>query len=365
MKALNYLIVIAVVVGLYSCKNGGNPKFITQINADGTCSKTIETTGDSAFMVGDTSKNPFDIDLDSTWEISWKYKTPEYSTNWPLKSWTWDTTSKEPLNVRAVRKYKSVEEMAASFKLSKKHEWRNITPAYSLNKKFRWFYTYYTYTELYPKLKTLDRIPFDKYLTKQEAEFWFNGNLDLIKGMNGIEIKDEAEKVEGKFNLWFGHNLIDLEYDIFIEKFDSIKGLEIDKQKFISSKDAVIQSCLDNISKEDELEVYLDKYFKTKAFSNYTEKQGIIKESTEKILGGFINYFDSSIDYNLLMPGKIIKTENLVNHGDTLSINLTAYRMVYSDFKISATSRKPNIWAFIVSGLIVLLAVGSMFVKKG
>jgi hypothetical protein len=356
------------MVILVSCKEGGNPKFITQINADGTCSKIIETTADSAFIVGDTSKNPFDIDLDSTWEVSWRYKTSEYSTTWPLKSWTWDTTSKEPLNAKAVQNYKSVEDMASSFKLSKKHKWRNIKPTYSFNKKFRWFYTYYTYSELYPKLKTLDRIPFDKYFTRTEAEFWFNGNLDLVKGMNGMEIKDEATKVESKFNQWFFHNVLDEQFDIYVEKFDSIKGLKIDKQKFISKKDSIIQLCLnkiDNDLKDLELDDYLDKFFNTKAFTRYSEEnKETLKARENMILGAFIDYFDPSIDYNLLMPGKIMKTENMVNHGDTLSINLTAYRMTYSDFTISATSRKSNTWAFIVTGLIVLLALGSLFVKN-
>jgi LPXTG-motif cell wall-anchored protein len=43
---------------------------------------------------------------------------------------------------------------------------------------------------------------------------------------------------------------------------------------------------------------------------------------------------------------------------------LTAYRMSYSDYEIGAKSRKTNNWAFIVSGIIVLAAIGSFFFKK-
>jgi hypothetical protein len=64
-----------------------------------------------------------------------------------------------------------------------------------------------------------------------------------------------------------------------------------------------------------------------------------------------------------LLPGKITDPQNAVVHGDTLIWKLTAYRMVYSDYEIEAQSRKANIWAFIFSGLIVIIAAGSYFIK--
>jgi hypothetical protein len=65
------------------------------------------------------------------------------------------------------------------------------------------------------------------------------------------------------------------------------------------------------------------------------------------------------------MPGKILEANNAINHGDTLKFNLDAYRMTYKDYEIKATSRKTNTWAFWVTGIIVLLSVGSLFVRKG
>jgi hypothetical protein len=34
---------------------------------------------------------------------------------------------------------------------------------------------------------------------------------------------------------------------------------------------------------------------------------------------------------------------------------------VFSDYEISAQSRKANVWAFILSGLIAVFAIGSYF----
>jgi hypothetical protein len=76
-----------------------------------------------------------------------------------------------------------------------------------------------------------------------------------------------------------------------------------------------------------------------------------------------IRYFFKAINYKLIMPGKVFPPENVIKQGDTLNWSLTAYRLVPEDFVIEATSRKANIWAWIVSALIILLAAGSIFYK--
>jgi len=76
-------------------------------------------------------------------------------------------------------------------------------------------------------------------------------------------------------------------------------------------------------------------------------------------------YFVGSMTYKLMMPGNILQPSDAVIHGDTLSWRLTAYRMIPSDYIITAQSRQANIWAFILTGMIMLAAVGSFFWKPG
>lgn len=233
MKNLKFLLWFTMAIFLFSCKDSKDPKYLTVINSDGSCYKVIESIADSAFIVGDTSKsNPLGVHLDSAWSISWRYITPEYKNNWPLKRWEWDTTRKhEQLMVKARRNYSSVEEMSQSFRFSHDHNWRSIVPRLKLDKKFRWFYTYFTYSELYPKIKTFDKIPFEKHLTKAEAEFWFNGNPELIKGMNGIEIKEEAKRVEDNFNLWLEHNIWEEELTVLLANYHLLKNPPVTRER--------------------------------------------------------------------------------------------------------------------------------------
>lgn len=368
MKTLKYLVLFLMVSILSTCDD--KPKYLTVINPDGSCYKLIEAWADSAFMVGDTLKsNPFGVDLDSTWKISWSYITPEFKTNWPLKSWNWDTAHKETgVKVRALKRYNSIEEMAKTFRFHKDHEWRSIQPKYDFDKKFRWFYTYYSYSELYPKIKTFDKIPLEKYLTKTEAEFWFNGNAGFIKGMNGIEIKDEADRVEENFNKWFEHNIWEEEMNVLLKNYHLLEKPPVTKNELISVKDSFFLQFHNKQKDKDQdhdFSRFLDEQYKTKVFSELYNREGNpLKTYEDSLDDSFMDYYERSIDYNLLMPGKLLQYENAINHGDTLKFNLDAYRMTYKDYEIKATSRKTNTWAFWVTGIMVLLAIGSYFVKK-
>ncbi len=72
-----------------------------------------------------------------------------------------------------------------------------------------------------------------------------------------------------------------------------------------------------------------------------------------------MKYFEKEFAYKLILPGKIIQPNNAIVQGDTLVWKLSAYRLIPADYVIEAQSRKANIWAFLLTGVIVLLAVGS------
>lgn len=369
MKPKTLLTVLVISILAFSCTH--DDEMLTVINPDGSIYRKFVNTADSAFMNGDTAKsNPFPVDLDSGWKISWSYLTPEIHTNWPVKNWKWDKNdTAKKLIVTARHDFINATEMSNKFSFSKSHEWHNLKSTCVLDKKFRWFYTYYTYKETYPKIKTFDNVPFSKYLTNDEASFWFTGKPDLLKGMNGIEVREYIGDLENKYNSWFGHNLWNVEYKILLANYDLLDPKPVSKKHLEQARDSVFAKNMSfNNHGEMELEMNqcLDKYFKTTAFSRFWTKEGNPMKKFEDNLDSlqFIEYFTKSVNYKMLLPGKITEPENALVHGDTLVWKLTAYRMVYSDYEIKAQSRKANIWTFFVSGLIILIAVGSYFIKQ-
>jgi hypothetical protein len=364
---LKFLIpILTICILAVSCTN--QDEMLTVIKPDGTCYREFTHTVDSLFMNGHTAKNnPFPVDLDSGWKISWAYLTPEIHTNWPVKNWKWnagDTTKK--ISVTARRNYSDAKEMGEKFRFKKSDEWHKFRTTSSLEKKFRWFYTYYNYKEVYPKIKTFDAVPFSKYMTNDEASFWFSGQPDLLKGMNGVEIREYIGDLENKYNSWFGHNLWNVEFKTLLANYDLLDPKPVSKNRLEQARDSAFKKNM-TFNKNGEMELEMDKcldnYFKTTAFSALWNKKASPMKKFEDDLDSldFINYFTKSVDYKLMLPGKVTEQGNAAFRGDTLVWRLTAYRMVFSDYEISAQSRKANVWAFILSGLIAVFAIGSYF----
>jgi hypothetical protein len=319
-------------------------------------------------MVGDTAKsNPFPVDLDKSWKISWLNKQLKEQTVWPVKNWLRDTSEKGTGTfATARREFKSVKEMNDDFRFKKSHHWSQIKATNSLEKKFRWFYTYYTYKEVYPRIKSFDKIPFDKYMTKEEVEFWFTGKPDLLKGMNGLEIREFVGGIENKYNIWLAHNIWDVEYEEFLKKYDSLEDKPVSAGRLALVRDSIFNKYYKSADSEKQdlnMEVSLNKYFNTTKFSPLwaTNTSPMKKFEQNSYNLEFLDLFGEAFNYKLIMPGKIINPGNAIMHGDTLIWKLDTYRMVPENYEFVAKSRKANTWVFILSALILVLVVSSYF----
>jgi len=254
--------------------------------------------------------------------------------------------------------------MSVRFKLKPSYKWSKMKVKYSLEKRFRWFYTYYSYRETYPKIKTGFELPIEKYMTKDEALFWFTGKPNMLQGMNGVEIRSYVGGLEDKYNKWFAHNNWNKEYKVLIDNYDQINIRPVTKERLELMRDTLFNSC-DKDLPDFKMEKSLNKYFKTTVFSVLWKGENSPMKKIESELNNrdFIEYFPEEFNYRLIMPGKTTPPGDAVMQGDTILWKLTAYRMVPNDFTIEAQSRKANIWAFILTGLILIIAIGSFFWK--
>jgi len=376
IKFLFYFSVLFVL----SCTESTN--MLTVIKSDGSCYREFNSKVNQAFLQGDTTSklNPFPVDINSNWIVSWKFRDSNWFTEFPaskskidsivksIKSKSKPTVGGEQKSddfyVHTRRNYASIEDMAANFKLKKSHKWSEMKVKYTLEKKFRWFYTYYIYRETYPKIKSNFDIPIDKYMSNEEALFWFTGKPDILKGMNGIEIREYVGSLENKYNKWITYNSWNLEYNVLLKNYSKIKKQPVSIVRLEMLKDTIFDSKVKD-AEEYSMEKVLNNYFKTNVFSIlWNEKDSQLKKFEKDFdEQDFMRFFTESFNYRLIMPGKIISPNDAVMSGDTVTIKLTAYRMVPSDYKIEVQSRKVNIWAFILSGIILLVAAGSFIWK--
>lgn len=360
---------------LASCAD--NSEMLTVIRPNGSCYREFTENVKPSFLTGDSiDENKFPVDVDSLSNIRWKCNDSEWICQFPVsknfldsivKNNPKDSLSKGKENsFTAILRldFASVKEMHEKFKMKKSHEWSKMKVNHALEKKFRWFYTYYKYSETYPQLKTDFKIPIDKYMTNDEASFWFTGQPNIVQGMNGIEIREFVGKLEDAYNIWYGLNVWSNEFDVLVKNYDKIEIKPVSVERLKELRDTIFFS----IKEKDKYEMkdVLNQYFKTTAFSPLWQGDSSVMRKYEKGAENqeYMSYFSKDFNYKLIMPGKIISAINAVQHSDTLSWKLTAYRMAVSDYTIEAQSRKSNIWAFIVTGLILILAVGS-FLWKG
>ena len=63
-----------------------------------------------------------------------------------------------------------------------------LKPSENLDKRFRWFYTYYDYSAEFEGLKDMLPLPFEGYLTDEQLELFFRG-ANPPEGWNGVCIR--------------------------------------------------------------------------------------------------------------------------------------------------------------------------------
>jgi hypothetical protein len=362
---LQLLCALFILCFAVSCSHTGETIF-TKVNPDGTCYREISAQADSAFLVGDTAKNnPFSIQWDSSWDISWQFEGQTKQFNWPLKTWIPDTSLKHtPIWATITKKYSSIAEMSDKFRFHD-GQWDSIYSNAHLSKRFRWFVTYYDYSEVFPKLKNIEQVPIGNYLSTDEIRLFFQGgSTTLLNGMNGLEMKDFLDNLDKRKDEWLFRNVFEKQFDVICANLHLIKGKPIHLNQLMTVKDTILKNYQDSgYNSKEEVYIKLDFHFKTRQFSELCMKNekvfNELKQSAE-----FTNYFQNEYNYKLLLPGTIIASNGIYAGNDTLSWKINAYRFAFMDYAMVAKSRVINIWAFGITFLFISVLIGGYVYKK-
>ena len=111
----------------------------------------------------------------------------------------------------------------------------------------------------------------------------------------------------------------------------------------------------------------LKKYFKSDAYSIFYDSNDDIKDEYEDEYMGYSSFVDLYYlitPYNLKMPGRVIETGRGTFKDGVINYRFGGRYLFTGDYTMTATSRVTNIWAFILSGLIILLALLSLLYRK-
>ena len=373
---IKIIAMMALVLLMASCGNKDG-RMLTVINEDGTCSREY-TFHSTQQWLGIPPEEDYDSIVDKTWERSWSVLGVD-SVRYPVPLTEAQLDSMQALDLskplgnmlmaHVKKDYKNVEEMSAEiFRAENSHliKTEGIKASSTLEKRFKWFYTDYTFTETFAyEGPDIFPVPLDRFLSADTASFWFTGQPDLTRNLSGAELKEMLDKVEEKVGHWVDANWFTEIYTTIADNYDKVQNPPVGKEEFVRLCDSLAMHPENLKLHEHEadgkgIEKLFGQRFNTDAYNQLLENDSLgFGQGYEQLLS-------FSTNYDLVMPGKVLDTGAGEYDGNVIHYRLSGDRTIPNDYKysITATSRVTNVWAFVVTFLVIALAIGSFFLRR-
>lgn len=373
MKANKNLIVAALTVLLMaSCKN--DAQMLTVINEDGTCLREL-TKHVSPRELMDSEiypNNGKETDMEE-WEQTWSLRGEDTRHPLPMTEAQYDSLQREHPGKQVAdlvlkhyrREFPTLEEMSQNLPLKEEP----LKVESSLEKHFKWFYTDYEFKETFAydtsDTLLLFPIPLDRFISADTASYWFTGQPDLSENCNGAELKEMLDEIEGKISKWINANMFTEFYDYIGENYEKVKNPPVSKERFMALRDTLaVSPTILNLEPFDYdgkvFKQVINDYYQSEAFTSWTN----LRDSLDHQYTKYGHILALSTAYDLVMPGKVTDAGMGTYDGQVIHYKLTGERLIPGAYTIAATSRVTNVWAFVVTLFVILLAIGSFLYRR-
>ena len=218
-------------------------------------------------------------------------------------------------------------------------------------------------------MQRLFTIPLDKFVSADTASYWFTGQPNLAEDLTGSEQKELLDGIESKISKWMNANTFDYIYTYIANVFwKDIKNPPVSKEEFLVNKNGIAMSpAVENMKIFDEPEQVakiLKDYYHTDAFEPLFSED----HHWDRIL----DHQYKSLQYlmwmkpqlNLVVPGSVIDGGMGKVDGNVIRYRFSGERLLPHEYVISATSRVTHVWAYVITLLVILLAIGSFVYKR-
>ena len=347
-------LLLLLSLGMTSCST--YYRMTSRIDTNGSMHREVYARGDSAFIAGNKTHNPFLFQLDTDWQI--------VNLDSTLKFNFWG--EEEKLNVKACRNIPLINGEYFSISNGKEQMSSLAIPTEQLKKRFKWFYTYYIYTATYKELPDKGPVPLDKYLNKEEQIIWFRGDNAAFSGMNGIEQNDKLDKLEAKFGEWYNRSQYEVIWEV-IRQFTSQKGDTVYVNRLNELKETVYtnhlsgkDSCGD--AGIDDVCALFDKVGQTNYYSELYKAHAKAMDNMCEQKIKIAEVFYHAIQFELTMPVTLLSSNAILSTNNIMVWKIDGLRLLTGNYVLTAESRVINYWAFGLTLLIILATLG-IFIK--
>lgn len=346
MKTSKFIKVFIVLIVLFIVSCGHNYKVKTIIYADGSCQRILTVIGDS---IPDFFSKAYPIPIDTTWNL-----TVETDT----------TKNGDTIYIHKASKFfKSVAHLNLLYANDTSIH-KNIERTVTLNKRFRWFYSFLDYQETYPKL--FDQPSLISYLDSTQYNYAMLSDKEQEnyrkEHFDSIEAKQFDDEAENGFNEWLEFTIIKSCMDAVEKCAVNIEDWPISKSEFTIKRDSLIalfDSELNIFENDDDIFDAIKRVF----IIDSVLFEKLESENHFKIFMNKYNLWEDVVlveEYSnsVVMPGLIIETNSKkISDSNQVEWNVGWANYFTDNYEMKVTSRIINIWFFWVSGGFILLLI--------
>ncbi len=226
---------------------------------------------------------------------------------------------------------------------------KKIVPQISVDKKFRWFYTYYYFKEIYPYYGFKQFVSIDEYLSEEQKQLYYQ---------NG-----DSSNVENMVNQWMKKNVYTYFEIEMTRAINELSGNSMDLEKLRPIEDS-LQTIIEGVVELEDLSESTTKIMNLLARQyGRDELKGLrqplknILFELQKVSTGIMSLIG---EFNVVveMPGILLATNSNIIEGNVVKWEFSHDRFSLEDFEMTAHSRILNGWAVIVTFLVILLLFG-------
>lgn len=225
----------------------------------------------------------------------------------------------------------------------------------AFNKEFRWFYTYYSYSDTYHYANRLERVDPANYFTPEDFAF-----IDRLPREGAPITKADSiylDQLNAKMTDKFASDAYFSESMDTLVSIMSTHGIEQSLiSRFKSKRTELFEKLLKEQSEPDLL-LSADTILGTKLSAPIREEYTSFKNGLDKRLQFMSGIIDGKFSNIIEMPGEIVSHNADSVVGSRLFYNPSPVKFLLKDYTLHAESRTINLWAVIVSVIFVLATV--------
>ena len=372
MKTNRILTIVAAAVLLMTSCSNDDERMLTIINEDGSCSREMSFHPAKEHVMAPLSEpiNANGMIFRSGWERTWSVVGDSVRHACPMtqqQSDSLDENAKILMHTR--QEYSSVNQMCDSLNRVAQELFKDTA---TLEKHFKWFYTDYVYKETL-SIAIINQaflIPLERFVSADTASYWFTGEPNLAEGLTGAEQKEMLDDIESKISHWLTACTMAHACQIIAnEQYDEVKNPPVSKEQFEALRDsiAMLPAVADMdllFNTKEQVCKILEDFFHSDAYTPLFKDENVWNyrlEDNNKYIS-FLLTMKPMLDY--VMPGKVIDAGKGVVEGNVVRYKFSGERLIPHPFDVTITSRVTNVWAFVVTALVILLAIGCLFYRR-